>query len=221
MRNADGREPLFHNVDFIPANPEIGTVRADPRDPVALMPESRDRSIVSAFDPKTNTLVIRAYHIDKDRLNAEFKAARERRWRVEHIVLFISQDAWIDDMHFFLRNRFERREALETNTGRIALVKDIVPPKLVERVSIGEWKSPFLNIIPVIQAEVVPEVRSPEPAKPKESPKTEPKPALAKPLTIDEIERQAVGLDQEIAAELAKRANDRTPTAMLQRLREK
>lgn len=206
MRNADGREPLFHKVDFIPANPEIGEFRADPRDAVALMPESRDRSIVSAFDPDTDTLVIRAYYMDKDRLNAELKSATERRWRVEHIVLFISQDAWIDDMHFFLRNRFERREALETGTDRIALVKDIVPTKLTERMPAREWKSPFLNIT-VIQAEVpqvAPELAKPnvEALKPSPTPTPAPKaiPSKATPLSAEEIEKEIAEVERQIAA---------------------
>src|ERR1700733_7779668 len=103
------REP-FGGGEWIPANPVIVTRDPNERDRVALTPEDRDRSLATKFDSTTNTLILSARDISKDTLNEEFKSAHQRGWRIERVLLFVSQDAWREEMPFFLRNGFEHQE---------------------------------------------------------------------------------------------------------------
>jgi hypothetical protein len=129
LRNASGRYDLNYPnpEDYIPAIDEQGRTRVFERDRQALVFEGQDHSgIVERFNKESRTLILSSSHdIGADDLNVHVKAAIARDGRVDRLVLYIPQDCWAEDLHFFLRNHFERDVTLEQGTSRIALVRDL------------------------------------------------------------------------------------------------
>jgi hypothetical protein len=128
MLNADGRFQFNYSdpEDYIPAIKTFAD-RNFERDKVALVQDAKDHSgIVTRFNRETRTLILSTSHdIGADDLNVHVKAARAREGRIDRLVLYIPQDCWSEDMHFYLRNHFDRDVTLEQGTSRIALVRDL------------------------------------------------------------------------------------------------
>jgi len=128
MLNADGRFQFNYSdpEDYIPAIKTFAD-RNFERDKVAIVQDAKDHSgIVTRFNRETRTLILSTSHdIGADDLKTHVKAARAREGRIDRLVLYIPQDCWSEDMHFYLRNHFDRDVTLEQGTSRIALVRDL------------------------------------------------------------------------------------------------
>jgi len=129
MLNSSGRYelPRSNPEDYIPAIEDRGKARVFERDRQALVFEGHDHSgIVERFNRESRTLILSSSHdLGADDLTTRVKAARAREGRIDRLVLYIPQDCWSEDMHFYLRNHFDRDVTLEQGTSRIALVRDL------------------------------------------------------------------------------------------------